>query len=242
MTDNIKLLDEQVRASRMFDNWITSNSITGAWVRFWFSPKRVIFLNTPILKVPSRLSLKSTDRILDVGCGYGGVLIYLYKKIKPRQIMEGIDASHLMAKLAAKEIKKRGLAGRINVIQAIATKLPYSDESFDVVLSTHMIKHLSGTNLLLMMNEVRRVLKKGGRFCLWDGGKCGFNGLNEFNIRRLTGGFSSNRHSSDNIILRSSDEIRSFLIQTGFSNINKFNHRYCFYYPVLPRLGFICSK
>lgn len=242
MNNNRTIKDEQIRAARVFERWIMGNSLTGIWVRYWFSPKRVICLNTPVLKLPSKLSLSATDRLLDIGCGYGGVLIYLYRKIGFLDRVEGVDASSLMVKLANEEIRKRGFEGKIKVREGVATNLPYPDETFDVVLSTGVVKHLSDDSLLLVMKEVKRVLKRGGHFCFWEAGICKFKGLNKFNTSLLTRGFLSRGQGFSIMNLRSSDELRSMLRKAGFRNIEQFNHSFCLYYPVLPRVGFIGSK
>ena len=52
------------------------------------------------------LSIDPNDKILDIGCGCGNLLIYLYNKIGFRVPVEGLDVSPAMVGLAEREIKK----------------------------------------------------------------------------------------------------------------------------------------
>ena len=227
--------DEQIKIAEEYDRWLADDSLAGRWMRYWFSPKRTIFLNTPVHKLPSRLSLGRNDRILDIGCGYGGLLIYLHKRIGCQKDMEGIDASPLMTELARHEISSRGLEDKIKVRQGIGTQLPYSDEAFDAVLSTYVVKHLSDDSLRLMLEEVRRVLKTGGNFCFWEAGPSRIRPFDQFNRK-----FMSRNVSLVN--LRTSDQLRAMVAETGFRNIEPFAHAPYLYYPILPRVGFLASK
>ncbi len=73
--DDHHFIDEQDKTAGDYDRWMNKKSFIGRWMRYWFSPGSVIFVNTPALKIPSRLSLSSSDKILDIGCGYGSLLI-----------------------------------------------------------------------------------------------------------------------------------------------------------------------
>lgn len=92
--------------------------------------------------------LSSGDKILDVGVGLGRVLSKLgddYEKY-------GIDISeeYLL------EAKQKG----INVAMSKIEDMPYEDESFDVIITTDVMEHVIDYNLC--MNQILRVLKKGG--------------------------------------------------------------------------------
>ena len=224
-----------MRVAEEYDRWVTEISLAGKWIRYWFSPKRAVFLNTPVRKLPSKLSLGSNDKILDIGCGYGGVLIYLHRRIMGHEDMEGIDVSPLMVKLAREEIRGRGLEDKIRIRQGLGTQLPYTSQTFDVVLSTYVVKHLSDDSLRLMLEEVKRVLKTGGYFCFWEAAPCRIRRLDELNRKLMSENISV-------INLRTSDELYHMVEETGFRNIEVFAHAPYLYYPILPRVGFIASK
>lgn len=91
-------------------------------------------------------------RVLDVGCGNGIALEAL--KNWPERC--GVDVSEELLKLA----RAKGVDARF--CDADNTPLPFSDQSFDLVLSSDVIEHVLHTDHLL--NEINRVLKPGGLY------------------------------------------------------------------------------
>jgi len=230
-----QLTNEQDKAAREYDRWARQNSLWGRWFRYWFAPGRILFLNTPAWRLKKILSIGSSDRILDIGCGCGSLLIYLYKKIGFRVPVEGLDVSPAMVALAEREIKKSGLEGKIRIRQGRGTELPYEDETFEVGLSTYLLKHLSDEALILMLEEVKRVLRPGGYFCFWEAAKSDIKALDRINMKLLSIQVSTNN-------LRSSENLRQKLQKAGFTGIESFAHAPYLYYPFMPRVGFICRK
>lgn len=84
--------------------------------------------------------------LLEVGCGSGAYINYMRDK---GQKIWGIDFSFEAAKIS----------GQIN---ASALSLPFSNNSFDVILSIHMIEHLNTVERDIFLAECRRVLKNKG--------------------------------------------------------------------------------
>ena len=229
---------EQEVTSREYDQWLSRNSLSARWVRFWFSPKRTIWLNTQLPKLPAAISLKTQDRILDIGCGYGGLLMYLHRKIRGEvwQVpMEGIDSSPLMVQRAGEEIRRYGLEKAIFVRQGVATHLDYADGAFDVVLCAYVIKHLSDDSFRQMLKEVKRVLRPDGRVCLWEAAPSRFGFMNVWNLMLLRIGVTV-------IHLRTAAEIRTFMEEEGFVIQQPFGHGLYYFYPPLPRVGFIARR
>ena len=228
--------DEQLTTRHDYNRWMSEKNLGARWVRFWFSPKRTLFLNTPVRKLPDLLSLKKTDKVLDIGCGYGGLLLYLKSRVGFTAVMEGLDCSDTMVRLATDEVRKRGLAGQITIRQGVATTLPYPDSSLDVVLSTYVLKHLSGASCQEMFAEVMRVLKPGGKFCLWEAGPSRYPFLEVFNLKLMKMGGVSVVH------LRTAEQLREDLAQAGFSELQPYGDGPYYYYPPLPRIGFIATR
>ncbi len=90
-------------------------------------------------------------RILDAGCGTGGVLQYL----KNYGEAFGIDISGT----ALGFCKRRKL---LNLLRASASDIPFKSEAFDVVVSTDVICHFQVKNDIEALKEIHRVLKKNG--------------------------------------------------------------------------------
>jgi len=228
-------MDEQDKTAEDYDRCMNKKSLIARWMRYWLSPGRVVFVNTPARKLPSKLSLSSSDKILDIGCGYGSLLIYLHEKIAFSGRIEGIDVSPVMVELAKEELQKKGLGNKIAVKIGRGTDLPYPDETFDIVLSTYVVKHLCDDSLLLMLKEVLRVLKKGGYFCLWEAAPSRIKTLDKINRKLLSSEVSI-------LHLRSSEDLRKVMKKAGFSSLERFGHAPYLYYPVMPRAGFIAAK
>jgi ubiquinone/menaquinone biosynthesis C-methylase UbiE len=89
------------------------------------------------------------NKVLEVGCGTG-ILLERVSKVAKRAV--GIDLSNEMVKVA----KARGLEAK----KAFATKIPFKDNSFDIVFSFKTLSHVP--NLELALSEMARVAKPGG--------------------------------------------------------------------------------
>ncbi len=96
-------------------------------------------------------------RVLEVGCGQGTTLNYLPAL---GAAMTGLDLSiHSLcqARLGAAEL---GIAERVRLAQADAEHLPFTDATFDAVLSIGVLHHTPDT--AGGVQEIHRVLKPGG--------------------------------------------------------------------------------
>jgi ubiquinone/menaquinone biosynthesis C-methylase UbiE len=94
-------------------------------------------------------------RVLDVGCGTGRVLAKL------RDSGASLFAADISEKMVAITKKK---FPDVKTVVASIEKLPFEDESFDVVFAMFVIVHLK--DLQKAFDEVYRVLKNGGIFIL----------------------------------------------------------------------------
>src|SRR5262249_36236675 len=102
---------------------------------------------------------KRGERVLDLGCGYGRVLIPLSEDGVD---MYGLDLSPVMITAADRELERRKLNASCTV--GDMTSLPYKSESFDKVFSFwSSFSHLmTEADQLACLSEVFRVLKKPG--------------------------------------------------------------------------------
>ncbi len=109
---------------------------------------------------------QSGEKALDVGCGPGTMAIALGEKTSPGGEVVGIDASPDMIRVAARKAKKAGSVARFEA--AAIEWLPFADATFDLATSTFMLHHLPEDVRAKGLEEVRRVLKPGGRFVIVD--------------------------------------------------------------------------
>lgn len=228
--------NDESEVARDYEAWLSQKTLVARWMRFWLAPQRTVWLNTPVRWLPDAISLRPTDRVLDIGCGYGGVLIYLQRRAGITEAMEGLDCTAMIVERGRREVLSRGLQHKINLQLGMATALPYPDASRDVILCTYVIKHLSDSLLRQMLLEIRRVLKPGGRLCLWEAAPSRYQFMRAWNEKLLRKGLTSN------VYLRTMEELRAFLEEVGFTNIRPYGTGLYYYYPPMPRAGFIASN
>lgn len=95
-------------------------------------------------------------RVLDLCCGTGDMAFALRRQA-PQAEITGADFSHSMLVLAS---KKNSREGSIRWIEADALRLPFSDQSFDLVTSAFGFRNLADYGAGL--REIFRVLRPGG--------------------------------------------------------------------------------
>lgn len=99
-----------------------------------------------------RIHIKS---ILDVGCAKGYYLkaIYNYKEVFDNIKLQGIDVSEWAVKNADPDVRKFIKVGDIR-------KIPFPDQSFDMVLCKDTIEHISEKDIDKAVMELCRVSKR----------------------------------------------------------------------------------
>lgn len=102
--------------------------------------------------------IKSTDQILDVGCGPGTITCD-FAKYAPHGQVIGVDFGEKVIEQARAEASARGVKN-IKFQVAGAHSLPFEDESFDVVHCHALLVHLP--NAAAAVKEMWRVCKVGG--------------------------------------------------------------------------------
>lgn len=102
--------------------------------------------------------LQPGQRVLEIGVGTGENLPFYPPGVR----VVGIDLSEGMFSRALAQASKRGVL----LAQADAQRLPFRDQSFDVVVATFVF--CSVPNPVLGFREAARVLKPNGRFLLLE--------------------------------------------------------------------------
>lgn len=98
---------------------------------------------------------RSGPRILDAGCGTGGMLDYLNKQGQAF----GLDAS-------PEAIGFCGERGLRRIVQGSVVAIPFEDSSFDLVVSFDVLYHRAVRDDSRALEEFHRVLKTNGRALL----------------------------------------------------------------------------
>ncbi len=106
------------------------------------------------------------ERVLDVGCGPGSLTVALRRSVGPAGSAHGIDASPEMIEAARRNASRAGVEVGFQV--GVAEALPFSDGTFDLVVSQLAIHHLPDDLRPAAFGDMRRVLKPGGRCLIID--------------------------------------------------------------------------
>ncbi len=151
-------------------------------------------------------------RVLEVGCGTGGVLA-LMKRLQPRVDVVGVDPDPKALARATRKMRRAGLSVRLD--RGFAESLEYDDGSFDRVLSSFMFHHLERSQQAKMLAEIRRVLKSGGRFEMVD--FAGGDGGGKRGLHRLF-------HSHERLRGNAEHEVLTLLSNAGFVDARAVAH------------------
>lgn len=112
----------------------------------------------------TKLNLKEGMSLLDIGCGWGFLLIEAAKKYKIHGV--GITLSEEQYKAFKERIKKEGLEEYLRVELMDYRELKASNLQFDRVVSVGMLEHVGRDNYDEFFKNVNAVLKDKGLFLL----------------------------------------------------------------------------
>src|SRR5215475_12798063 len=120
------------------------------------------------------LRLRGDERILDLGCGRGAVLLMAAQHLTTGRavgvdLWRTFDQSGNSSEATQRNAVAEGVADRVELHTADMTALPFEDDSFDVVLSNLAIHNISGrAGREKAISEALRVLRPGGRLMIAD--------------------------------------------------------------------------
>jgi ubiquinone/menaquinone biosynthesis C-methylase UbiE len=104
------------------------------------------------------------QHLLDIGCGIGGASRFFAVERGCR--VTGIDLTGDYVRTAAALSRRVGLADKVSYRQASAVALPFGDAAFDGAYMIHVGMNIEDKPALFA--GVRRVVKPGGTFALFD--------------------------------------------------------------------------
>jgi len=109
----------------------------------------------------SKIDLGNVKKVLEVGCGIGVLSSYLVEKYEWE--VTGIDLDPEQIDRAKSDHEENKY---LKFLEADATKLPFEDNEFDLVLSVDALHHIPKRNKAF--DEINRVLKLNGFYVLVD--------------------------------------------------------------------------
>ncbi|MFC1559515.1 class I SAM-dependent methyltransferase [Candidatus Margulisiibacteriota bacterium] len=116
---------------------------------YYYDPR---FWTETVKRFQEHYKLRGDASILDVGCAKG-FMMHDFKKFMPNADIRGIDISQYAHDAAIDDIKAFVTVGN-------AKKLPYPDNSFDLVISINTIDNLPLEECKQALKEIMRVAKK----------------------------------------------------------------------------------
>ena len=118
-----------------------------------------------------RTEILENQKILDIATGTSVIPRKIIKQKIPGIQIAGLDITESMLRQGKKKISDLGINAPIGLICADAMKLPFVDNSFDVIVSGLASHHM---DIPVMLSEMKRVLKPGGLLSLIDAGTSPF--------------------------------------------------------------------
>ncbi|UVE17799.1 C17 cyclopropane fatty acid synthase CfaB [Pseudomonas sp. LS44] len=106
-----------------------------------------------------KLRLQAGDKLLDVGCGWGGLARFAAREFGAQ--VHGITLSKQQLALGRKRVKAEGLEGQVTLELLDYRDLP-GDGRYDKVVSVGMFEHVGHANLPLYCQRLFEVVRPGG--------------------------------------------------------------------------------
>jgi cyclopropane-fatty-acyl-phospholipid synthase len=106
-----------------------------------------------------KLNLHSGERLLDLGCGWGGLILWAVRHYDVKAL--GITLSDEQHLYARQRIAELGLEGRCEVRLMDYRDVP-EDRPFDKIASVGMFEHVGKRNLAAYFGKIFRLLRPGG--------------------------------------------------------------------------------
>jgi cyclopropane-fatty-acyl-phospholipid synthase len=109
--------------------------------------------------VSRKLGLRPGMRLLDVGCGWGGMVLHAAANHGVRAV--GVTLSRRQAEWAEKAVAEAGLADRVEI--RYQDYRDVRDGPYDAISSIGMFEHVGLSQLRVYFGGLRRLLRPGGR-------------------------------------------------------------------------------
>ena len=122
-----------------------------------------IFERKPAEKALSYLKVENGEMVLEIGFGTGHCFQQIALSVGKTGKAYGIDISDGMLQVTRKKLEKASLMDRVELHHGDASNLLFIDETFDAVFMSFTLELFDTPEIPLLLNEVKRVLKAGGR-------------------------------------------------------------------------------
>lgn len=141
-------------------------------VSFFYTTRRGKFLEWQ--RILDRIRLRGDEMVLDLGCGRGALLTAVAHRLTTGRvtgvdIWSTTDQSGNAKDVALRNASLEGVSDRVHIETADMRALPFSDATFDLVVSSLAIHNIrSNADRKRAIAEGFRVIKPGGRMVIAD--------------------------------------------------------------------------
>jgi ubiquinone/menaquinone biosynthesis C-methylase UbiE len=142
---------EKVKLGSDFDSY--NDYISLEWQKFESDNVRY----KPMLDATNLIKVR---RVLDIGCGAGQEMLPF---IENGAFGVGVDITPFVGQIGLQKYGDKGLLKRVGFMNASGNKLPFADESFEVLICRGALMFM---DVKLALAEMSRVLAKNGRMFL----------------------------------------------------------------------------
>jgi cyclopropane-fatty-acyl-phospholipid synthase len=127
-----------------------------------------------------KLQLKAGDRVVEAGCGWGGLARHMARHYGAR--VRAYNISHQQIIYARERAKRESLADRIEYVEDDYRSI---SGSYDVFVSVGMLEHVGCENYAELGNVIDRSLKRDGRGLIHSIGRNARGRLNPWIEKRI---------------------------------------------------------
>jgi ubiquinone/menaquinone biosynthesis C-methylase UbiE len=113
------------------------------------------------------MEIDRAARVLDVGCGAGVAARAIARRPAFRGTITAIDLSEYLVRAGERFAQAEGIASRIDFLVGDTQQLKLADASFDAAVAHTLLSHVEQP--LVVLKELHRVVKPGGRIGIFDG-------------------------------------------------------------------------
>src|SRR3954469_23142748 len=152
--------------------WVSAAFILAIDALYIYTTRRGKFVAWA--RLLGQLNLRGDERILDLGCGRGAVLLLAAQHLTTGRavgvdLWRRVDQSGNSPEATRRNAVDEGVDDRVELHTANMTALPFEDNSMDVVVSSLAIHNISGrAGREKAVSEAVRVLRPGGRLLIAD--------------------------------------------------------------------------
>ncbi|MCU0946984.1 MAG: cyclopropane-fatty-acyl-phospholipid synthase family protein [Porphyrobacter sp.] len=132
--------------------------------------------------IAAKLAIKPGNTVLDIGCGWGGMAIYLARHYDVR--ITGITLSEEQAALAREKVAAAGLSDRVSIELVDYRDFAAAGRRFDRIVSVGMFEHVGQAQFETFFKACANILADDGVMLLHTIGRLGEPGLTDAFTRK----------------------------------------------------------